>query len=115
MPSSSNGRAASQNETRGARSPAGSSHRDRAHLRVVAGSAVRRPASDSDPNLVRDAVAQLSEWQRVMIHRSYYLGRTTTQIAAELNTDDEVVKIGLHQALHALRTTLGSAGDRLVE
>jgi DNA-directed RNA polymerase specialized sigma24 family protein len=45
-----------------------------------------------------------------MIYRSHYLGRTTTQIAAELGTNGEVVKHELHRALHALRMTLQSAG-----
>jgi RNA polymerase sigma-70 factor (ECF subfamily) len=65
----------------------------------------------SDGNLVRDAVARLSDWDRALIHRSYYLGRTTTQIAAEFRTDDELVKHDLHCALHALRATLQKRDD----
>jgi len=65
-----------------------------------------------DGNLVRDAVAHLSDRHRAVIYRSYYLGRTTTQIAAELKTDDDVVKDDLHHALHALRMTLESVVDR---
>jgi RNA polymerase sigma-70 factor, ECF subfamily len=65
----------------------------------------------SDGNLVRDAVARLSDWDRAVIYRSYYLGRTTTQIAAEFRTDDELVKHDLHRALHALRTTLQQRDD----
>jgi DNA-directed RNA polymerase specialized sigma24 family protein len=64
-----------------------------------------------DGNLVRDAVAQLSDRHRAMIYQSYYLRRTTTQIAAELRTDDDIVKDELHCALHKLRMTLESAGD----
>lgn len=60
----------------------------------------------SDGNLVRDAVAGLSDWDRAVIYRSYYLGQTTTQIAAEFRTDDELVKHDLHRALHALRANL---------
>jgi DNA-directed RNA polymerase specialized sigma24 family protein len=61
---------------------------------------------------VREAIALLSEPQRAMIYRSHYLGRTTTQIAAELGTDGEAVKHELHRALHALRMSLllGQAG-----
>jgi DNA-directed RNA polymerase specialized sigma24 family protein len=68
--------------------------------------------NDVDGNLVRDAVAHLSDRHRAVIYRSYYLGRTTTQIAAELKTDDDVVKDDLHHALHALRMTLESVVDR---
>lgn len=60
----------------------------------------------SDSNLLTDAVARLSDWDRAVIYRSYYLGRTTTQIAAEFRTDDEIVKHALHRALHALRATV---------
>lgn len=61
---------------------------------------------------VQEAMALLSESQRAMIYRSHYLGRTTTQIAAELGTNGEAVKHELHRALHALRMTvqLGPAG-----
>jgi DNA-directed RNA polymerase specialized sigma24 family protein len=78
---------------------------------------VRRPRTDlawrpqRQAAIVRDAVAQLSDPQRAMIYRSHYLGRTTTQIAAELGTNGDVVKYELHHALHALRMTLQSAGD----
>lgn len=67
-----------------------------------------QPATDVDPdtNLVRHAVAQLSDLHRAMIDRSLYLGRTTTQIAAEFRTNDDAVKHELHNALHALRMTL---------
>ena len=72
-------------------------------------SAQRSGAIDvgSDGNLVRDAMAGLSDWDRAVIYRSYYLGQTTTQIAAEFRTDDELVKRDLHRALHALRANLG--------
>ncbi len=65
-----------------------------------------------DGDWVGVAMAQLSDPQRAMIYRSHYLGQTTMQIAAELGTDDEVVKHELHRALHALRMTLQTAGDR---
>jgi RNA polymerase sigma-70 factor, ECF subfamily len=61
--------------------------------------------------MVRAAVAHLSNRQRALIYRSYYLGRTTTQIAAEFRTDDNRVKHDLHRALHALRTNLQPSGD----
>ena len=65
----------------------------------------------SDGNLVRDAMAHLSDWDRAVIYRSYYLGRTTTQIAAEFRTDDELVKHDLHRALHALQANLRKRDD----
>lgn len=55
-------------------------------------------------------MAQLSDPQRAMIYSSHYLGWTTTQIAAELGTNDEFIKHELHRALHALRLTLQRAG-----
>lgn len=64
-----------------------------------------------DGDQVRDALAQLSDRHRAMIYRSYYLGRTTTQISAELGTNDDIVKNELHHALRALRMTLCSGGD----
>ncbi len=78
--------------------------------------AVRRPRTDlawrpqREATIVTEAMARLSDPQRAMIYRSHYLGRTTTQIAAELGTNGEVVKHELHRALHALRMTLQSAG-----
>lgn len=55
---------------------------------------------------VRDALCRLSDRHRAVIYRSYYLGRTTAQIAAELQTDDDVIKRELHHALHAVRLSL---------
>jgi DNA-directed RNA polymerase specialized sigma24 family protein len=59
-----------------------------------------------DANLVRNAMAQLSDRHRAMIYRAYYLGQTTSQIAAELRINDGLVKHELHRALHALRLNL---------
>ena len=71
----------------------------------------RGRAGSENALLLRRWVAQLSDRDRAMIYRSYYLGRTTTQIAAEFRVDGDVVKYELHHALRALRTTLQSAGD----
>jgi len=79
--------------------------------------AVRRPRTDlawhpqQQATIVREAMAQLSDPQLAMIYRSHYLGRTTTQIAAELGTNGEVVKHELHRALHTLRMTVQSASS----
>jgi RNA polymerase sigma-70 factor (ECF subfamily) len=67
-------------------------------------------AVNLDADLVRDAMVQLSDRHRAVIYRSYYLGRTTTQIAAEFRTNDDIVKDELHHAVHALRISLQSAG-----
>ncbi len=64
------------------------------------------PDLPSDEDLIRDAVARLSDRHRAVIYRSLCLKRTTSQIAAELRTDDQRVKQELHHALHALRKTL---------
>lgn len=55
------------------------------------------------------ALTQLSSWHRAMIYRAYYLGRTTTEIAAELGIDDRLVKDELHRALRELRSSLHRA------
>ena len=72
------------------------------------------PSADAnfEPEQVNKVLAQLSERQRAVIYRSYCLGWTTTQIAAELRTDDGLVKQHLHNALHALRIALLSSSDR---
>jgi RNA polymerase sigma-70 factor, ECF subfamily len=100
MMPSSRGRAASENALTARRTEV--VRPDRRHAAIEA---------NRDGNPLRAAVAQLSDRDRAMIYRSYYLGRTTTQIAAEFRVDDGVVKHELHHALHALRTTLQSAGD----
>lgn len=65
--------------------------------------AQRHGAIAAEPDVIRAAVAQLSDRQRAMIYRSHHLGRTTAEIAVALNTDDAAVKDELHHALHALR------------
>jgi DNA-directed RNA polymerase specialized sigma24 family protein len=57
-------------------------------------------------------MALLSDRHRAVIYRSLCLKRTTTQIAAELRTDDRLIKQDLHHALHALRTMLQGARGR---
>jgi RNA polymerase sigma-70 factor, ECF subfamily len=53
-----------------------------------------------------DALTHLSGEHRLMIHRAYYLGWTTAQIAAELKTTECIARGMLHCALHELRLTL---------
>jgi RNA polymerase sigma-70 factor (ECF subfamily) len=77
--------------------------------RDQAGAAIEQPF---DAEQIRGAMALLSERHRAVIYRSLWLKRTTSQIAAELRTDDRLIKQDLHHALHALRTTLQGASGR---
>lgn len=63
-----------------------------------------------DKLLLGDAMAQLSAEHRAVIRRSYYLGRTTAQIAAELQIAEGTVKSRLHYAVRALRLALQEMG-----
>jgi len=63
-----------------------------------------------DRLLLGDALAQLSADHRAVIRRSYYLGWTTAQIAADLQIAEGTVKSRLHYAVRALRLTLQEMG-----
>ncbi len=63
-----------------------------------------------DRLLIGDAIAQLSEDHRAVIRRSYYLGWSTVQIAADLDIAEGTVKSRLHYAIRALRLTLQEMG-----
>lgn len=63
-----------------------------------------------DRLLVGDALAQLSPDHRAVVHRSYYRGWSTAQIAADLGIAEGTVKSRLHYALRALRQTLQEMG-----
>jgi RNA polymerase sigma factor (sigma-70 family) len=56
-----------------------------------------------DRALVSKALNQLQPLPREVIRRAYYLGRTTDQIAADLNVAEPVVKSQLHSALHTVQ------------
>lgn len=60
--------------------------------------------------LIGDAMAQLSAEHREVVGRSYYLGWTTAQIAAELGVAEGTVKSRLHYALRGLRQALMEMG-----
>jgi RNA polymerase sigma-70 factor, ECF subfamily len=60
--------------------------------------------------VVGDAMAQLSADHRAVVGRSYYLGWTTAQIAADLGIAEGTVKSRLHYALRALRQALLDMG-----
>ncbi|HZQ31373.1 MAG TPA: sigma-70 family RNA polymerase sigma factor [Mycobacterium sp.] len=63
-----------------------------------------------DRLLIGDALAQLSDDHRAVIRRSYYLGWSTAQIAADLEIAEGTVKSRLHYAIRALRLTLQEMG-----
>ncbi len=63
-----------------------------------------------DRLLIGDAIAQLSADHRAVIRRSYYLGWSTAQIAADLDIAEGTVKSRLHYAIRALRLTLQEMG-----
>jgi RNA polymerase sigma-70 factor, ECF subfamily len=60
--------------------------------------------------LIGDAMAQLSDDHRAVVGRSYYLGWTTAQIAADLGIAEGTVKSRLHYALRGLRQALLEMG-----
>ncbi|MGE5693874.1 MAG: sigma-70 family RNA polymerase sigma factor [Candidatus Sericytochromatia bacterium] len=63
-----------------------------------------------DRLLIGDAIAQLSADHRAVVRRSYYLGWSTAQIAADLDIAEGTVKSRLHYALRALRLTMQEMG-----
>ncbi|MGB3482416.1 MAG: sigma-70 family RNA polymerase sigma factor [Mycobacterium sp.] len=63
-----------------------------------------------DRLLLGDAIAALSADHRAVIRRSYYLGWTTSQIAADLQIAEGTVKSRLHYAVRALRLLLQEMG-----
>jgi len=63
-----------------------------------------------DRLLIGDAMAQLSADHRAVIKRSYYLGWSTAQIAADLDIAEGTVKSRLHYAIRALRLTMQEMG-----
>lgn len=63
-----------------------------------------------DRLLLSGALAQLSPAHRAVIQLSYYQGRTTAQIAADLDIAEGTVRSRLHYAVRALRLTLQEMG-----
>ena len=74
------------------------------------------PASRDEVNaaldrlVLGDALAQLSAEHRAVIRRSYYLGWTTAQIAADLQIPEGTVKSRLHYSVRMRRLTLQEMG-----
>jgi RNA polymerase sigma-70 factor (ECF subfamily) len=92
------------------------SSRFRNEVRSLDGSAAPEQASPDEANaaldrmLVCEALAQLSPDHRAVIRRSYYLGWTTTQTAADLGIAEGTVKSRLHYALREMRFALQEMG-----
>jgi RNA polymerase sigma-70 factor (ECF subfamily) len=63
-----------------------------------------------DRLLIGDAMAQLSEENRAVIRRSYYLGWSVSKIAEDLGIAEGSVKSRLHNAVHVLRLSLQEMG-----
>ena len=63
-----------------------------------------------DPQLIGQALAQLSAEDRAVVRRSYYDVWTTAQIADGLQVADDTVKSRLHYAVRSLRRTLQEMG-----
>jgi RNA polymerase sigma-70 factor (ECF subfamily) len=64
--------------------------------------------------LIIDALSRLSPGQRAVILRSFYLKWTTTEIAADLNIADSIVKSRLRDALQALAQSVSQANETSV-
>lgn len=90
------------------------SARFRSEVRSSEAAPERAGPNETNPALDRilmgDAMAQLSVDHRAVVHRSYYLGWTITQIAADLAIAEGTVKSRLHYALRALRQALQEMG-----
>jgi len=63
----------------------------------------------TDGKVVRQAMAMLSNSDRALIYRAYYLRRTTAQIAAEYRISERKVRAELHDAMRELRRILCGA------
>jgi len=63
-----------------------------------------------DTLLVGEALAALSEDHRAVIVRAYFGGRSTAELAAELQIPEGTVKSRLHYGLRALRLALQEKG-----
>jgi RNA polymerase sigma-70 factor, ECF subfamily len=66
-----------------------------------------------DRLLLGDALAQLPADHRAVVHRAYYQGCTTAQIAADLHIAEGMVKSRLHDAVRALWLQLREMGVAL--
>jgi RNA polymerase sigma-70 factor, ECF subfamily len=62
------------------------------------------------PAVIGDAIAHLSQEHCAVIHRSYYQGYSTSQIAKDLGIAESTAKSRLHYALRALRLSLQEMG-----
>jgi RNA polymerase sigma-70 factor, ECF subfamily len=62
------------------------------------------------PAVIGDAMAHMSEEHCAVIHRSYYQGWSTAQIAKDLGIAEGTAKSRLHYAVRALQLSLQEMG-----
>jgi RNA polymerase sigma-70 factor, ECF subfamily len=90
--------------------------RTRRHLRVVDDEAVFDVLGEdeidrvAEASLVRDALAELPEHQRVVIVEGFFFGRTSTEIADVLGVPPGTVKSRMYYGMRALRSVLEERG-----
>lgn len=79
----------------------------------LSGKVVSPHDSAAHRTMVTDALARLSSENRTLLHRAYYYGWSTGQIAANLGIAEGSVKTQLHYALRTLQHTLRDMGAAL--
>ncbi len=72
---------------------------------------LRMRARAAAPESVRDAVGRLPDHERVVVDAFYSLGRSTAEVADDLNIDPTTVRTRLHSARRRLRTHIASGRD----
>ena len=66
------------------------------------------PLADERLDRVEQVVSRLPAKYRAIFHYKYKLGWTSAEIADQLDTSHEDVRICLHRAIHSLREKLGT-------
>ena len=75
--------------------------------------AIEEPYHVEDPyqsQLIKDALKQLSRYDRMLIIRFYYYGETDPEIGADLDKSDDAVKVARNRALERLRDIISDEG-----
>lgn len=86
---------------------------DQARARFSSGPHAMHPNMAPNRAMVAAALAQLPVEHRALLHRAYYYGWSTEQIALDLDMGERSVKIQLHYALRTLQQTLRDMGTVL--
>jgi RNA polymerase sigma-70 factor (ECF subfamily) len=77
----------------------------------VVGAPADNAASRPDRAAVLSALRSLEPLHRDLIRRAHFGGRTTQEIAADLDLPEPVVKCELHRTLHIMRRLVASGYD----